>query len=108
MREAWSIAEFKDFWSICVSNLLDKSEYETHPLFKSTVPTTFEKLEKAEWNITKDNIAEEEGRTESSMSFYFVLKWFSYEIQKKEQKSDRLLSNVIDKKHNTNSLTEID
>jgi hypothetical protein len=40
-REVWQIPEFKDFWAITISNLLDKSEHGLHPLFKSAVAPGF-------------------------------------------------------------------
>ena len=107
-REVWQIPEFKEFWAITISNLLDKSEHGQHPLFKSAVDTKFKLPEKAFWNITKANIDKEEERTSNKMSFYFVLKWLHYEIEKKEFKNDNLLVNVMSKQSGFNVLAEHD
>jgi Temperature dependent protein affecting M2 dsRNA replication len=88
VRDAWQIPEFKEFWAISVSNLLDRTERDQHALFKATVDTNFKLPEKAEWNITKKNIEDEESRTENKMSFYFVLKWLQYEIGYKKDVKD--------------------
>jgi hypothetical protein len=86
---------------------LDKTEHDHHPLFKSAVDQKFKLPEKAEWNITGKNIEIEEERTNNKMSFYFVLKWFQYEIEKKEgSNSDNLLANVISKRPSGNVLTK--
>jgi hypothetical protein len=106
-REAWQIPEFKEFWAITISNLLDKTEHDQHPLFKSAVDQKFKLPEKAEWNITKENIGKEEERTSNKMSFYFVLKWLHFEIEKKEgSNSENLLANVISKRPSGKALTK--
>jgi hypothetical protein len=106
-REAWQIPEFKEFWAITISNLLDKTEHSQHPLFKSAVDPKFKLPERAEWNITKENIDKEEERTSNHMSFYFVLKWLHFEIEKKEgSNSENLLANVISKRPSSNVLTK--
>lgn len=42
VRETWQIAEFRDFLSICLSNLLHKTEYADSEIFKEHVRETFE------------------------------------------------------------------
>ena len=110
VREAWQIDEFKEFWSICVSNLLDKTEHASHPLYKATVPKTFKLQEKAQWNITPENIEKETERTENKMSCYFVLKWLPFEISNKKESSHPLLKNIVSGEKSTvelNNMNEI-
>lgn len=107
VREAWDVAEFKEFWSICISNLLDKTEHASHPLYKATVPSTFKLQEKAEWNIKQENIENEMERTTNDMSFYFVLKWLSYEIYNKKESPSPLLENIIKRQKSSEELSKI-
>lgn len=89
VREAWEIPEFREFWAIAVSNLLDKSERDEHSLYKKMVDASFKLPEKAEWNITNENINKEKERNNDiKVSFYFVLKWLQFEIAQKKESGD--------------------
>jgi hypothetical protein len=64
--------------------------------------------EKASWNINKGNIDKEEERTNKKMSFYFVLKWLDYEVEKKEFRADNLLADLMGNVKNSNQIKEQD
>lgn len=42
------------------------------------------------------------------MSFYFVLKWLDYEVEKKEFRADNLLADLMGNVKNSNQIKEQD